>query len=98
MEEVQKSVRHTEKYKGVNLRLKSDIIRLRELLSETEKYKVFANSIEQKHYLGKPSKEHECWFSQGLVADTENFLKKFQMHGNKDLLVNLVRFVSRHIE
>ena len=35
MNEVQKSVRYSEKYKGVNQKLKQDVSRLCELLAET---------------------------------------------------------------
>lgn len=48
--------------------------------------------------MGKPSREHECWFSQNVVEDVENFLRKHQLHSNKELALSLVSFVSRHIE
>ena len=67
--EGEKSLSHYEKQKCTIVKLKADVIRLKELLMENDKYKVFASKVEYKHYLGKPHKEHECWFSQNLVED-----------------------------
>lgn len=50
-------------------KLKQDVTRLRELLGQTEKYKLFATKIENKHYLGKGCKQHECWIGEDLVFE-----------------------------
>ena len=54
--------------------------------------------MEYKHYLGKPHKEHECWFSQNLVEDVECFMKKNHMHGNKELLLSMITFVKKQVD
>lgn len=35
------------------------------------------------------------WFPQDLVGETEHFLKKWQLGGNKELLNNFVKFIDK---
>lgn len=52
--------------------------------------------------MGKVSKEHECWFSEELIIEVEKLLKKCKigstMHGPKELLNILVKFVNKFSE
>lgn len=63
-------MKESDKYKTENFRLKEDVLRLKYMLSEFQHSKLIINSVEKKHYLGKISKEHDCWFSQDLILDT----------------------------
>ena len=80
----------------MNHRLKDDLKRMHIILNEyTEK--PTSKKIENKHYLGKPYKENQCWFPQNLIGEVELFLKKEQLaQGNKKFLDNFVKFIDSY--
>jgi hypothetical protein len=89
-------MREAEKLKSINYRLKDDLKRMHIILNEYSE-KQASKKIENKHFLGKPYKEHQCWFSQNLVGEVEHFLRKEQIaQGNKEFLANLVKFIDHH--
>lgn len=53
--------------------------------------------LTDKHFLGRPIKEANCWFSQNLVGEVESFLKKWQIgFHNKDFVNSLVKFIDQY--
>lgn len=80
----------------MNMRLKDDLKRMHVILNELSEKKD-GKKLVDKHYLGKPYKEHHHWFPQNLIGEVELFLKKEQVaQGNKEFLNNLVKFIDRY--
>ena len=86
------------KVRNENDRLRNDVKRLHYLLEETEKYRTLPREIERCHFLGRPERESDMWFQQDIIGETEHFLKKWQLGGNKDYVDSMVKFIQKQLK
>ena len=76
--------------------MRGDVERLSALIEDSLRFGKVSNELMKKHFLGKPHKELDYWFSQNLVGEVEQFLKKHQIgYGNKDFTCNLIKFIDK---